>query len=113
MKKGILKEVFKTKFVGFWDLEIPAGTPCVFLDSNKEWTLSGRQWVSPDAAALKHDLQYRFIFVPENLVKVVRLTRAEREQNFVNAYNLKTAPVLRNIRAAKLYKRFTGKHSPV
>lgn len=109
MKKGILKESFKTTFVGFWELEIPAGTPCVWLDTNKEWTISGQEWVSPSAAALKHDLKYRFIFVPDEFVKVVRMTRAEREMNFVNTYHIKKAPVLQNIRAYNLYKRFTGK----
>lgn len=110
MKRGILKKDFQTKFAFFHDLEIPAGTECAVIgDNGQEWVVIDFRWVKPDETGLLWDIKYRYIFVPAELVKVVKTPRHEREIDFAKKYSILTAPVSLSLRAAKLYTRYTGK----
>lgn len=110
MRRGILKQDFQTKFARFYELEIPAGTECAIIgDNGNAWVITGFEWVKPDETGLIWDIKHRYIFVPNELVKVVKTPRYEREIDFAKKYSITTAPVLLSLRAAKLYTRYTGK----
>lgn len=110
MKRGILKQDFQTKFAFFHDLEIPAGTKCAIIgDNGEEWVVTSFEWIRPSEKGLLWDIKHRYIFIPAELVKVVKTPRHEREADFAKKYSILTAPVLLSLRAAKLYTRYTGK----